>query len=307
MAAIYLDAVWLLNFLLDYMLLLLTNKLARLHTNLFRLAFGAFIASLIVPFSVYYPESFVSSAVGKMLFSIIIILISFRFLSFRHMLKLLFLFYFITFSIGGGLIALHFIAQQPITVSQTGIFTFNSGYGDPISWIFVIIGFPVVWFFTKRRMDKHVQDKIKYDMEIQVTLTLKGDSHSTKGLIDSGNMLTCPFSKKPVIICDETFLMNWFEKTEWEQMKSSYEKLDMDLLPERWVDSLRIIPYQGVEGGNGFMFTIYPEEMRIVYDGKEIRTTDFLVGIQFGKLTREGNYHCLLHPELIQSAIHYSA
>lgn len=304
---IYLDAVWLLNFLLDYMLLLLTAKLARLHRNRLRLGFGALFASLIVPISIYFPDSIMTTVLGKIVFSILIIICSFGFTSFNQLTKRLFLFYFVNFTLGGGLIALHFLAQQPVSLSQTGILTFNKGFGDPVSWIFVVIGFPLVWIFTRNRMDKHVQDKIRYDMELPVTLIIKGESYSTTGFIDSGNQLSCPFTKKPVIICDEEFLLQWFKTKEWEQLKLAYQKMDMELLPESWVDHLRIIPYQGVEGGNHFIFTIAPDELIMFYNEKKIRTSEFLVGIQFGKLTKDGNYHCLLHPKLVQSAITYSA
>ncbi|MCG5103570.1 sigma-E processing peptidase SpoIIGA [Oceanobacillus alkalisoli] len=305
--AIYLDAVWLLNFLLDYMLLLLTDKLAKLHTSRYRLAFGALVASLIVPLSIYYPDSFFTSVIGKVIFSIFIMTSSFGYKTIYRLVKLLTLFYMMSFAIGGGLIALHFLIHQPITVSGNGFITYNRGFGDPLSWLFIVVCFPLVWIFTKQRMDKHVQEKIRYDATIPVTLKMNGVSHSTKSFIDSGNQLVDPFTKKPVIICDETFLAHWFDKEDWGKLKIAHEALDMDKIPDEWVDRLRIIPYQGVEGGNGFLFTIIPDEITIYYDKKEIYATNFLVGIQFGNLTGDGSYHCLLQPELIKTAIHYSA
>lgn len=305
--AIYLDAVWLLNFLLDFMLLLITDRLARLHTNRYRLAFGAFIASLIVPLSIYYPESFFATLIGKLLFSVLIILSSFGFKTIYRIVKLLSLFYLMSFSIGGGLMAIHFFVQSPFSVSQAGFLTYNSGFGDPISWLFVVIGFPLVWIFTKQRMDKHVQDKVRYDAKLAVTIKIKGKSHHSIGFIDSGNQLVDPFTKKPVIICDEELLLNWFDEEEWKKLKHSYQHMDMDSIPEAWMDYLRIIPYQGVEGGNNFIYTIRPDELVIYYEHKEIVTSNFLIGIQFGRLTADGSYHCLLQPELIQSAFTYSA
>jgi stage II sporulation protein GA (sporulation sigma-E factor processing peptidase) len=305
--AIYLDAVWLLNFLIDYMLLMLTARLARVPLNRFRLAFGAFVASLIVPFTIYYPDAFFTTVPAKIIFSFIIVLASFGMTKFYQLMKLLGLFYLISFSIGGGLLAMHFLMQQPVSQSSGSILTFSAGYGDPVSWLFVFIGFPLVWKFTKDRMDKHVQDKIRYDARVPVTLKMNGKSFSADGFIDSGNQLTDPFTKKPVIICDEAFLLHWFEKNEWDQLKKSYQQLEMDHLPEGWEDHLRIIPFQGVEGGNGFIFCLRAEELLILYGNQEIKTSNFLVGIQFGSLTRDGSYHCLLQPELIQSAVTYSA
>lgn len=305
--SIYLDAVWLLNFLLDYMLLSLTNKLTKLNTKFIRIVIGAFVASLIVPLSIYFPNSFMTTFPAKVIYSIVIILATFGFKNIFQLAKLLFMFYFLSFSIGGGLIAIHFFMQNPVTIANTGFLTHHTGFGDPISWLFVIIGFPIVWLFTKRRMDKHVQEKIRYDAIYSITLQIKGKRHQTDGYVDSGNQLVDPFTKKPVIICDEAFLQAWFEKEEWEQLQQAFENWEMDCIPKNWIDAIVVIPYQGVEGGGGFIFAIKPELLLIDYEQKQIQTTSFLVGIQFGQLTKDARYHCLLQPELIQAAIEYSA
>lgn len=305
--AIYLDAIWFLNFLLDFMLLLLTDKLAKLNTRNSRIVFGAFIASLIVPLTVYYPSSPFTSLAGKFLFSIVIIVSAFGFKNIRRMGKLLLLFYFMSFSIGGALVALHFVMQNPIAVSNAGILTHNTGYGDPVSWMFVAFGFPVCWLFTKGRMDKHVQDKIRYDAIYPVAIQIKNKVKTTKGYIDSGNQLVDPITKKPVVLCDEAFLKEWFEEDDWEDLKHAYQSFEIEKIPEKWMDSIQVIPYHGVEGSNGLLLAVKPDLLVIDYHHEQIKTTEFLIGIQFGSLTKDGSYHCLLQPELILSAAVYSA
>src|SRR5690625_4621689 len=155
------------------MLLLLTKSFARDPTKQGRLLFGAFIASLAVPISLYFPHTVLNHVLGKIFYSFVIILCSFTFRSIYQFVKRLFIFYFVSFSVGGGLIGLHFIFQQPITLSNEGFLTFHSGLGNPISWLFVLIGFPIVYLFTKRRMDKHGIDKIRYQQICPISITLK--------------------------------------------------------------------------------------------------------------------------------------
>lgn len=307
MVTIYLDAVWTLNFFLDMMLLMLTQALARDSTRKIRLIVGAFIASLLVPIAIYFPDSFFSSVAGKFLYSIIIILCAFGFLSVYRTMKLLLLFYFTTFAIGGGLIAIHFLLQNPIGVSTNGFLTFNSGYGDPISWMFVVIGFPLVWLFTKIRMDKHAGDKIRYDQLYPVTIQLKNRSYSTTGYIDSGNQLVDPLTKKPVIICDELFLKQWFTENDWMRLKAAHEELDLEKIPIEWEKSIQIVPYQGVQGGSSFLFAIRPDQLIVYYGEQKIATNKLLIGIQFATLTKDQSYHCLLQPQLIKMAAVHSA
>lgn len=297
---IYLDAVWLLNILLDMMLLMLTQALAKDSTRKIRIIFGAFIASLLVPLSIFYPESFFTSVIGKLIYSMIIILCTFKFQSVYRMIKMLFLFYFTTFAIGGGLIAIHFFLQNPVGLSESGILTFNSGYGDPISWLFIVIGFPFVWLFTKSRMDKHATEKIRYDQLCPVTIQINNQSNSTTGYIDSGNQLVDPLTKKPVIICDEHFLMQWFSPDEWEELKVAHNDLSFENIPKKWEKRIQIIPYQGVGGNHTFMLGIKPDNLVLFYDNQKIITRKVLIGIQFSELTKDRSYHCLLHPHIVK-------
>ncbi|WP_100011041.1 sigma-E processing peptidase SpoIIGA [Lentibacillus sediminis] len=304
---IYLDAVWALNFFLDMMLLMLTQALARDGTGRIRIAAGALIASLLVPVTIYFPDSFFSSPLGKFLYSIIIIICAFGYSNLYRMAKLLGLFYFVTFAIGGGLIAVHFLFRNPFGVSADGILTYNSGYGDPISWLFVAACFPAAWYFTKSRMDKHGNEKIRYDQLCPVTIQLNNQGFSTTGYIDSGNQLTDPLTKKPVIICDQPFLSRWFTEEDWKRLQTAHETLRFDQLPEKWEKQIQLVPYQGVQGSSMFLLAIRPEQIIIHYGEENIITNKVLIGIQFADLSKDDSYHCLLHPQIIKSASVYSA
>ncbi|GAB4072376.1 sigma-E processing peptidase SpoIIGA [Barrientosiimonas marina] len=304
---IYLDAVWLLNFFLDMMLLMLTQMLAKDSTRKLRIMFGAFVASLLVPLMVYYPSSFFTTLPGKLLYSIIIIVCSFRIHTIYQLIKRLLLFYFTTFSIGGGLIAIHFLLQSPVSLSAGGALTFNAGYGDPVSWGFVLTGFPLVWYFTKNRMDKHTAEKIRYDQLCPVTIQIGQSCYTTTGYIDSGNQLSDPLTKKPVIVCDSFFLKQWFTDYEWDMLRTAHDQLDFSVLPNDWENRLQIVPFQGVGGSRTFMLALKPEQVTLVYNDDEIQTRKVLIGIQFAHLTKDQSYHCLLHPQIIKNAVPISA
>lgn len=289
------------------MLLLLTQALARMSTKKSRIFLGAFVASLLVPITLYFPDSIFTSVLGKLLYSIFIIICAFGFLSIYRMTKLILLFYFTTFAIGGGLIAVHFLFQNPIELTLNGVLTYNSGYGDPVSWLFIIIGFPLVWLFTKARMDNHAVEKIHYDQQCPVTIELKNKSYSTTGYIDSGNQLTDPLTKRPVIICDEEFLKQWFTDEEWNLLEMAHESLSFEDIPKKWESHIQIVPYQGVQGKSMFLFTIRPEKLTIYYEGQIISTSNVLIGIQFAGLVKDQSYHCLLHPQIIKLAAVHSA
>ncbi|MCT1576361.1 sigma-E processing peptidase SpoIIGA [Oceanobacillus kimchii] len=304
---IYLDAVWMLNFLIDLMLLMLVKLLARDSVNMLRLLFGALIASFIVPITIFYPESFINGASGKLLYSVLIIFSAFGWKGTYQTLKLCLLFYFVSFAIGGGLTAIHFMLSSPVSMTANGMITFNKGFGDPISWLFIFIGFPIIWYFTKRRMDEHAGEQIKYDQMCEVSLTLNHKIRQTTGYIDSGNQLIDPLTKRPVIICDRPFLSEWFTENEWFQLENAKNNLEMDEIPKRWQDKIQIIPYQGVDGGSSMMIGIRPERVIVNYNDQQLLATNVIIGIQFGNLVRDNSYHCLLHPQIMKKSIIHSA
>jgi len=299
---IYLDAVWLLNVFLDMMLLMLTKSLAKIRVSSMRILCGAFIASLLVPISFFFPTSFFTTMIGKIIYSFIIILCTFGFDTVFRFMKLLFIFYFTTFSIGGGLIAIHFLLHHPITVSSNSILTFHSGYGDPISWMFVLIGFPIIWFFTKIRMDEQVIDNFYHRQLYPVTLQIDQQSYSTTGYMDSGNQLVDPLTKKPVVICDELFLKQYFTDDNWQMLKNAQTTLDLSYLPAKWQKRIHIVPYQGVSGQREFLFAIKPDKLTVTltYQAQKVMASHLLIGIQFAQLTKDRSYHCLLHPKIIK-------
>lgn len=279
---------------------MLTQYIAKDHTKMFRVIFGAFIASLIVPIAIYFPNTLLSTFIGKLLYSFLIIICAFRIKSFAQFGKLLLIFYFMTFAVGGGLIGVHFLVNNPIVIAPNGVLSFHSGYGDPVSWLFIVIGFPLIWLFTKRRMDKHTIEQIRYDQIYPVTIQIAKMSFSTNGYVDSGNQLVDPLTKKPVIICDEPFLKQWFSSDDWFMMKTAHEQLNFDELPEEWEEKIHIVPYQGVEGKSSFLFAIRPDKLTI-YDGEQkIIAKDILIGIQFATLTKDQRFNCLLQPQILQ-------
>ena len=286
---------------------MLTKALARDNAGKLRLLFGAFIASLIVPITLFFPESFMNGVVGKLLYSTFIILCTFGFKSFYRMMKLLLLFYFTSFAIGGGLTGVYFLLANPVSVTENGILTFNKGYGDPISWLFIIIGFPIVWYFTKSRLDEHAGEKIKYDQLCQVNIQINHRTFSTKGYIDSGNQLIDPLTKRPVVICDEVFLKNWFSDDEWLRLKEAKDELALERIPKEWESLIQVIPYQGVEGQSNFLLAIRPDQIMVEYENQNLITGNVLIGIQFASLVRDQSYHCLLHPQIIKLATIQSA
>ncbi|KGP72422.1 sigma-E processing peptidase SpoIIGA [Pontibacillus yanchengensis] len=304
---IYLDAVWMLNFFLDWMILMLTHSFAKASNHRARLMFGAIVASLLVPLTIFYPTSLWATPIGKALFSLIIVYTAFGFKNIRLYTRQLLLFYFISFALGGGLFGIYYLLNEQIHVSNGMVVTYQTGFGDSVSWLFVLVGFPIIWWFTKQRMDNLVVQQMKYDEMVPITICMHNQINNSRALIDSGNQLVDPITKHPVVICDSTFMKKWFSNEEWLMLKDVQENMTLEQLPEKWMDKFRIIPYQGVGGTGNFLLVLKPDWIQLTVQEQELTITRALIGLQFGELSPDGSYHCLMHPHLLKSLAVHSA
>jgi len=302
---IYIDAVMALNFLIDMMLLMLTNYLAKAKATRLRIFLGSLFASFIVPIQLYFPQSFLTTTFGKIFYSIVIIIIAFRWITFFNYLKLLMIFYFVTFAIGGGLIASYYMFEHPLT-SILNDYAIRSNYGDPLSWLFVLIGFPIVAFYVKKQMDRQRIEQFFSEQLYTVNIHINKRSFQTNAYVDTGNQLIDPLTKHPVIICDAMFLQQWFTTHEWMALKEAHRKQDFSFIPENWVNKIRLVPYYGVSGKRELLMALKPEQLIIFVNDEKLVIKHVLVGIQFGTLSVDESYHCLLHPQIFSQPLQVS-
>lgn len=277
------------------MILLLTAKLIKQRLSILRLFTSSLIASIIIPFIVFFPTSFINTIPVKLLYSVLIILFTFGWKNWFQLFKRLSMFYFISFVMGGGLLAIQFMTTADLILTNQ----INIG--------FIVIGFPLVWFFTKSQMDNHVMDKIKYDQMYEVTIELNDKSFNTIGYIDSGNQLVDPLTNRPVIICDEVFLTQFFNEQEWEIIRGIVTQNNQTDLMNELTTRLYIIPYQAVGIASNYLYALKPQNVSITYENEVIETSQVFIGIQLVNLSNEAAYHCLLHPKIIHHAVSQTA
>lgn len=305
---VYLDIILLLNIVFNAMILMLTRYFVRSNRSKKRIIYGSIVASLLVVIEMYLPLSSMFNFVSKIMYSIIIVIITLGWNGIMSLCKHIGVFYFTSFSIGGGMFGFHYLLKDMFTYhAESPFLTVRNIYGEDIQLMFVVVSFPLIWFFTKRRMDEHVQVKIKYDQFYKVRLTLNGQSYETTGYIDSGNHLIDPITRRPVVLCDEGFLKHFFNEEDWQVLVNCVQNTNDTDLPASIEHKVFIVPFQGVGGETNFLYTIKPDEIIVFYEGKQLTSSQVLVGIQLQPLTEDRQYQCLLHPQLIHFSTEKSA
>ncbi|MCC3357555.1 sigma-E processing peptidase SpoIIGA [Bacillus sp. REN16] len=301
--SIYLDVIWLLNFFFDALLLLLTAMILKREIVKWRILVAALIGSLVVLIVVSPFAAFGSHPLTKLLFSILIVGVAFGYKRFRYFIQGLLTFYFTTFMIGGGMIGVHYFLEFDVRVFDGTILTQSTGYGNPISWGFVLIGFPLLWYFSKNRIDDIETKQVFYDQIVDVKLEIDDVILHLKGLVDSGNQLFDPITKSPVMILDMTKYEELFPKPLIDQSKN-IELLTNDSSTEshKWESRVRLIPYRGVGQEHQFLLAVKPDQITIYQENEENIVKKGLVAFNHTTLSTDGDYDCIVHPKMLISS-----
>ncbi|MEM5593652.1 sigma-E processing peptidase SpoIIGA [Niallia circulans] len=120
------------------------------------------------PFSITPLSPYSNHPISKLLFSIVMVATAFGYKRFRTYIQALMIFYLATFLIGGTLIGAHYFIQFDFDLSSSVLLASIKGFGDPISWLFVLLGFPIVWYFSRRNLEGMEVTKIQYEQIIDV-------------------------------------------------------------------------------------------------------------------------------------------
>ncbi len=230
--------------------------------------------------------------------------VAFGFKRLRFIITNLLSFYLVTFTTGGALIGLHYLLSFRFDVSNTFMLAQVRGFGDPISWLFVALAFPLVLYFSRRTIDSWETRKIQYDQLIDVDITINNQTIRLKGLIDSGNQLYDPLTKKPVVIVSLEKTANIFPEEVLAVFQDVNKIWKEDYLPMEWVHKISIIPYRVVGKENQLMAAVKPEEV-VIHDGDEAyHTNRLLLAFVNQKLSSEDSFDCIIHPKILQQSDH---
>ena len=298
---VYLDVIWALNLLFDSLLLYLTAIFLKRRIQIWRIIAGGFIGSLIILLSFTPLNAYTSHPISKLICSMFMVLIAFGFKRLTFFFKALMTLYVSTFLIGGAIMGTHYFIQSDLELSVKVLASSVKGYGDPISWLFVLIGFPLAWHFARKNVESMEMTKIQFEQIVDVELHIDNETLHFKGLVDSGNQLYDPLSKLPVMFVSV--------KDQVEAVPESVSKLaaadpeqfimgSQDISHE-WQHRLRIIPYKVVGQEHQLIVAIKPDLILIEHNGVQYLCEKGLVSFTMQQLSAEDAFQCIVHPKML--------
>jgi len=298
---IVLEYLLLENFIINLLMLYLNKLFLKIEVKYRRLILGAVVASLYSLVFFYPTTYFLTKPVFKILYSLLIIRISFKYYNLRIFLKEVLGFFIISFIFAGATIGVYYTSGNFYNILNREIEVLG---GFPVVYLIIgvcisIIGGKIIFAYFNQRM-------IKSNYIVDTIISYKDKQVFLKTLLDTGHSLTNPFTGNKVIVVEYEKLRNLIPISVKELMAASesnnYNEVVTILSKLQDEIKLNMIPYKSI-GKNGILFTFKPDSLTMYYRGKEIIRNDVLVGIYSGSLTKEMGYSGLLHYELIDGGV----
>lgn len=274
---IYGEYLFLENAIAGFLILALTSGICGAQASRPRLIFGSILCG-IYSFIIFCEGiSWGLAALIKVLFSMALIVIVFNWGRWRKYLKILMVFYIISFVFGGLILAsLYFFKGNGITSS--GAF-----YIGRITYLRLSIGMFAAWIvmlmfsrFIKGRL-------IKNKIEAKLRIKQNGKEIILKGFIDTGNFLKDPISGRPVCIASKAALIGL-----------SFEE-----------KQFCIIPYKSIDNPKGILRGVRLDKTELIIKEKS-KIIDIVLALSEASSHMGGNgeeYDVILHESLIGGGI----
>ncbi|MCJ7839560.1 sigma-E processing peptidase SpoIIGA [Lederbergia sp. NSJ-179] len=305
---VYLDIIWLLNFLIDSFLLWATSIYLKRKIHPFKILLGGLLGSLVILMAMTPISTWSTHPFMKGILSVLMVWITFGYKRVSTFFASLFTFYFATFLMGGILIGAHYFLSFHLDFRTSVAIETVRGYGDPISWLFLAGAFPVAWYFSKTRINHLTKTSIQYDVLYDVYIMINEIEVELKGLIDSGNQLYDPISKKPVMIVSiEPFQNDLPEEVQAVADGQNDLYTASATLPTEWTHIMRLIPAKTLGKNNQLLCAFKPEKVMIKEENGRNIEKDVLLVFTTQQLSGDGTFQCILHPQMASGVVIDSA
>ncbi|MGJ7043880.1 stage II sporulation protein GA (sporulation sigma-E factor processing peptidase) [Thermoanaerobacterium thermosulfurigenes] len=278
----YADVIFIENLIINYIILYLTKRFSRSNTNNAKLIFSSALGALYVILIFFSLPNIIYSLTFKIIISILMVAIAFGFNRFYEFIRVLSIFYLVSFIIGGTAFALIYVVN--IGIRQIII----------AALFFAILLTYIGWgYISKKNIESNILYKLHIDMD--------NKGRDVRAILDTGNTLHDPISNYPVAIVEYEAVKELLP----EKLKNVFDSMGNESIFEmtkvvdddKWLKRLRLVPFNSIGNDSGILIGFIPDNL--VVEGYRKSQKNAIVGIYFKKLNETSDYEALIGTELL--------
>lgn len=274
MRTVYLDSMFLLNFIIDYLVVLAAGKICALPLRRGRMVLAAAAGGAYAVLAVLFP-SVLALASSKIAAGALIPLVAFG--QGRHYIRAVISFFAVSTAFAGAVYAISGLGGAPL----------GTGAYIPIDLKILLVSFALCYAAVSLAFRCSLRQR--RGALRRVELTLGGKSVTLTALEDTGNEMLDPVSGEGVIVvwvgALRGILPQYCSDKLTEDPISAYEQL---ACTGPLSGKLRLVPYSCVNG-SAVMVCLRPDSLSV--DGKR---SCALVGISRTRLSGDGKYDAVI-------------
>ncbi|OKL37208.1 sigma-E processing peptidase SpoIIGA [Domibacillus mangrovi] len=278
----YAEVIVLFNFAADGLLLLVTGILLGKRLQARRLLLASMIGTIPLFMHLITGWDWLNHFAVKMLSPVFMLIIAFKITGIAVLLSAAITFYFVTFLTGGVLYGF-----------QSVIFNGNSSGQFSIVLLFIVSISAAFYFIQRRLFNLSTKRNIK-KQTVPVTFSICGMEWSGIALIDTGNSLCDPITKKGVAVCQIR------AGESWPIAVHSGEQEMLSGLPDRWAEKMIWVPARSLGAEKQLLPAFRTDELTVFMDGKAIQTPKALVTFTTAILSDDQSFDFILHPNMVR-------
>jgi len=280
MRILYVDTLFFLNLVVNYLLLLSTAKIGAVHIARLRIGLGALLGAVYAVLAFLPQFGFLLAAPMRIVSGVSMVLIVFG--AKRRLLRVTLIFFAVSAAFGGALFALSLFSGTPSPGAHLGF---------PINLRVLLVSFALCYLVMKlvfSRLGRDVGGRL-----LQVEITRRGRTVKCTGLLDTGHSLTDPITGAAVLVVEMDTAFSLFSAEAAALLDGSRSPVDLLGELEATPDggSLYLIPFTSVGVAHGFLLAFRPDSLRI--DGREIRSVS--VALSPTRVSDGGRYSALIN------------
>lgn len=257
---VYVDLIFLLNFYLDFLLLMTTSVTLKRNVSVKKILLGTCIGSFSI-FFLFYSINSILLFFFKLLIAISMVVVTFHYKDLKYTFNNLGYFYMISVILGGFL----YYLNLEFSYTHIGLIFINKGIS--INAIFLILISPFILYIYYRQAKKF---KSNYSLIYDVKIILKNNQQlKVKGFLDTGNKLVDPITNKPILLLQKGIV-------------------------EEEKENIYYIPFHSL-GNNNLLKCFKP--MYVIIENKKYK--NYLIGISDKKFSMEG-VECILNNKIME-------
>lgn len=295
---IYLDVVFLENIIMNYIIIYATGIVVKSEIKQWRILIASSIGAIYTIAMYISTIPIYSNFIMKLILSLVIIYVAFIPKNIKKTLKILLIFYLVSFVFGGCIFALMYIITPKLAQIKNGVFV--GTYPIKIALIGGIISFVIIQISFKMVKNKISKKDVIYNIEI----IINNKKTEVKALLDTGNLLKEPITGMPVIIVEHKSLNKIVPTEILNNLNKiiggdTYELLENEEF-SKIISRFRMIPFSSLGKQNGLLLGLKADSINIILDEKTEKINNVIIGIYDKSFTKNGMYSAIFGLDILE-------